>query len=235
MRVQNYYYLVLSFVGIMTLFSTNQGKYNSSDNMHLQSSQHYLYVAHATSCQVYPSEYAFQDESISRMESTSANCRSYPAGPASQEHYIHCDGTQLLLADSNLGQEKYMGSEYYWWITGNAAQLLFIFPKRVSLTIITLHYYSDNTRGLPRLRFYAVPDNFNVWNATTTSYPRVDVTSVPQGGEPAGRRNVSINVNFNTKKVLMYKFSSMFKFVVSEVEFFKCKPISMVMFFNHNQ
>ena len=48
----------------------------------------------------------------------------------------------------------------------------------------------------------------------------VQVAAVPPGGEPAGRRNVSINFNFNTMKLLMYKIRSSFDFVVSEVEFF---------------
>ena len=53
--------------------------------------------------------------------------------------------------------------------------------------------------------------------------PYVGVASVPLGGdlEPAaGPRNVSIIVNFNTNKVLMYKYSSSFLFALSEVEFF---------------
>ena len=52
--------------------------------------------------------------------------------------------------------------------------------------------------------------------------PRVDVAAVPPDGEPADRRNVSINANFNTKEVLMYKYSSSFQLAVSEVEFFRC-------------
>ena len=106
-----------------------------------------------------------------------------------------------------------------------------IFPTRVSLTTITLHYYSDSDLGFPRLRFYAVPDDFNVWDAPTTGTPHVDVAAVPPGGEPAGRRNVSINVNFSTKKVLMYKFSSSFQFAASEVKFFKCKQFSIAVAF----
>ena len=86
------------------------------------------------------------------------------------------------------------------------------------MTTITLHYYGDSVRGLPRLRFYAVPDDFNVWDLPATSYPHVDVAAVPSGGEPAGCRNVSININFNTKRVLMYKYSSAFEFAISEVE-----------------
>ena len=180
-------------------------------------------TAHATSCQVYPSEYAYRDDSVSRAENPSTNCRRYPLRPQDQNiRYTHCDGTQLRLTDSNLGQQLYSSSDYYVWSAGRDSQLLFIFPTRVSLTTITLHYYSDNVSGLSRLRFYAVPDDFDVWDATATSYPRVDVAAVPPGREPVGRRNISINVNFNTKKVLMYKSSSSFQFAVSEVEFFAC-------------
>ena len=177
----------------------------------------------ATSCQTHPSEYAYPDDSVTRAESLRANCRRYPLRPQDWGIlYIHCDGTQLQLTDSNYGQELYSSSDYYVWSAGRDSQLLFIFPTGVSLTTITLHYYGDNVRGLPRLRFYAVPDDFNVWKAPTTSYPRVDVAAVPPGGEPADRRNVSVSVNFQTKKVLMHKSSSSFRFAVSEVEFFAC-------------
>ena len=184
-----------------------------------------IYTALAASfCQVYPSEYAYEKDSVNRIERITANCRMYPFGslPAGLhgDNYIHCDGTQLKLTDSNFGQEQYQTSDYYVWSSWSGDQLLFIFPTRVSLTTITLHYYSDNFRGLPRLSFYAVPDGFDVWDVPTTSYPSVDVASVTPGGEPAGRRNVSINVNFNTQKVLMYKSSSIFALAVSEVEFF---------------
>ncbi len=120
------------------------------------------------------------------------------------------------------------------WITGNNAQLLFIFSTRISLTTITLHYYSDSDRGLSRLRFYVVPDDFDVWDAPATSYPHVGVAAVLPGGEPAGCRNISINVNFNTRKVLMYKFSGTFLFAVSEVEFFICK-ITSTCKYQHGQ
>ena len=108
------------------------------------------------------------------------------------------------------------------WDAGTSgSQLLFIFPTRVDLTTITLHYYSGNGRGLPRLRFYVVPDDSDVWNAPTFSYSRVDIAAVPPGEDPAGLRNFSVNFNFvNTKKILMYKFSSSFILAVSEVEFF---------------
>ena len=186
-----------------------------------------LFVAFANdSCQVYPSEYAYQKYSVYGSERTSVNCRPYADGRYIYKHnYNHCDGSQLRLTDSDLGSEQYNSSDYYVWNAGSSGhQLLFIFPTRVKLTTITLHYYGDSTRGLPRLRFSAVPDDFDVWNATTASYSRLDIAAVPPGGEPAGRRNVSIyiHLNFTTKRVLLYKHSSSsFSFAVSEVEFFE--------------
>ena len=175
---------------------------------------------------MYPSEYAYHGDSVTRAESASANCRRYPAGNLQggifPEHYIHCDGTQLRLNDSDHGQEQYSSSAYYVWPAGRDRQLLFILPTIVSLTTITLHYYSGSDQGFPRLSFYAVPDDFDIWDAPTTSYAHVDVAAV-QGREPTGRRNASINVSFNTKKVLMYIYSSSYQFAVSEVEFFKCE------------
>ena len=112
------------------------------------------------------SEYAYHDDSVTKNESSSAICRSYPEGYAkgdeNPEHYIHCDGTQLKLADSNVGQEQYQLTDYYMWSSRTGELLLFIFPTRVSLTTITLHYYSDSVRGLPRLTFYAVRSDLDV-------------------------------------------------------------------------
>ena len=139
------------------------------------------------------------------------------------DDYTHCDGTQLRLTDSDLGSEQYSRSDYYVWNAQNAgssSQLLFIFPTRVNLTTITLHYYSDNTRGLPRLRFYAVPDHFDVWDAPVSIYSHVDIAAVSPGGRPADLRNVSVNFNTSLRKILMYKSSNSYTFAVSEVEFF---------------
>ena len=182
------------------------------------------------SCQVHPSEYAYAQHSVNEAESVGANCRRYPSGPPAgvfTDQFIHCDGSQLILTDSYYGPDQYTNNTCYTWDVGRDGQLLFTYPTRVSLTSITLHYYSDSDRGLPRLRFYAVPDDFNVWAAPTTSNPRVDIASVPPGRQPAGRMNVDINVNFNTKKVLMYKYSSSYQFAVSEVEFFTCEGIKV--------
>ena len=166
---------------------------------------------------MYPSEYAYRGDSVKRAESVSANCREYPSD---LREFTHCDGIGLKLTDSDLGQDQYNPNDYYVWHTGSNVQLLFIFPTGVSLTMITLYYYRDGVRGLPRLRLYAVPDHFDIWEEPTNSYLNTEIASVPPGGELAGQRSVTINFNFNTRKVLMYKYRSTFQFAVSEVEFF---------------
>ncbi len=122
----------------------------------------------SSSCQVYPSEYAYHGDSVNRAERDSANCRKYSTftyAGIKTEHYTHCDGRQLKLADFDLGQGQYTSSDHYLWSAESAAQLLFVFSTRISLTTTTPRYYSDSARGLSRLRFFAVPDNFDVWYA----------------------------------------------------------------------
>ena len=185
-----------------------------------------FFAACTNSYQEYPSEYVCHENSVTRAEHASANCMNYLPGSATAgihpENYIHCNGTQLILTDSNLGSEQYSSSEYYVWPAGaRSSQLLFIFPSRVNLTTITLYYYSDSTRNLPKLRFFTVPDNFDIWDSPTASHRYVEHSAVPTGGEPAGRRNVRVSANFttHTKKVLLFKFGSQFSFAVSEFEF----------------
>ena len=184
---------------------------------------------------MYPSEYAYRDDTVTRAESASANCRRYPPTNDDMGHvFAHCDGEKLKLSDSDRGLNmEYTATSYYEWTADSDGQLLFILSERVSLTNITLYYYSDSVRGRPRLRFYAVPDDFNVWDAPTTNTPRVDVASVQPGGEPAGRRSVSINFNFNTTRILMYKYSSSFQFAVSEVEFFRYSKKLFINYYNY--
>ena len=188
---------------------------------------------------MYPSEYSYHKDSVYRTERDSANCKNYleselPTEPgAHPEDYIHCDGTHLRLSDSDIGSEHYTTSDYYVWLSDEtrSSQLLFIFPTRIDLTTITLHYYSDRYRGLPRLRFRAVPDDFDIWDAPAASYRYVEVAAVPPDGEPAGHRTVSVAFVFATMKLLMYKFSSSYSFAVSEVEFFNhtCKQATCML------
>ena len=135
--------------------------------------------------------------------------------------YVHCDGTPLRLIDSNIGSEQYNTSDYYVWpAETRSRQLLFTFPTRVNLTTITLHYYSDSVRDLPRLRFWDVSDDFEVWEAPISSYRNVEVVAAPPSGESTDLKNISISFNSITMKILLYKFASTFSFALSEVEFF---------------
>jgi hypothetical protein len=176
---------------------------------------------------VKPSEYAYRDDIVTRAENASANCRSYPPRDGDRNIvYFHCDGEKLKLSDSDGGSTtEYTATSYYVWNAGRVAQVLFIFPTIVSLTTITLHYYSDSVRGLPKVTFYAVSDDFDVWDEPTGAPIILGTASIPRGREPAGSRNVTIKVivNFNTKKVLMIKLRSDLQFAVSEVEFFTSK------------
>ena len=181
----------------------------------------------ASSCQVHPSEYAYHTGSVTRSETVS--CRRYAdnlkAG-VSTEEYIHCNGTQLILTNSDLGPEQYMYSStsklYVWPAYTRDSRLLFIFATRVTLTTITLHYYSDSDRGLPRLRFFAIPDDFNIWDAPIATDTFVEVAAMQSDGGLAGRMTVSVTLNSNTARVLMINLGRNIVFAVSEVEFFTC-------------
>ena len=188
----------------------------------------YLSSAFTSYCCILPSENGYHRDRVYHSESISANCRNYPpAGDVGQsihpEHHIHCDGTPLRLTDSDIGSEQYTTSYYYVWTAGSGnRQLLFIVPTRVNLTTITLHYYSDSIRGLPRLRFWAVPDDFDVWDAPNSIYSYAEVAAVLPDEESAGINNVSVSFKIVTvtMKLLLYKFSSDYSFALSEVEFF---------------
>ena len=102
-------------------------------------------------------------------------------------------------------------------------------PCRVTLTSITLHYYSDSQRGLPPLALFAVPDYFEPWGPIHESSKHVDIDAVPPGKRLGIRRYVNLTVDFNsTTKVLMITDNDIFyEFSLCEVEFRECKNASM--------
>ena len=110
------------------------------------------------------------------------------------------------------------------WSAGvTVRRMLFTLPERVNLTGITLHYFSDSNRGLSRILFYAVPDDFKLGDGVRSFYNQAIVeTKLPSNREQNGPTNFTVNLDFNTKKVLMLKILSNFQFALSEVEFFTC-------------
>lgn len=81
-------------------------------------------------------------------------------------------------------------------------------------------------QGHSKIRFYAVPDDFDIQDSLETDrYPKTFIDEALPGSEETGLRNVSRDVRFNTTRVLMTKSESKnYKFVMSEIEFFSCDP-----------
>ena len=80
-------------------------------------------TALATSCRVYPSQYAYRDDSISRTESPGANCMKYSD---TRMEYVRCDvrPVQLKLSDSDRGSNtEYTATSYYEWSAGSDARV----------------------------------------------------------------------------------------------------------------
>ena len=181
-------------------------------------------TAFGASCKTEPTEYSYKDSSVIRP--VRSNCMKYASTSDNVDaiQYIHCDGNKLLT-DSNIGPSQYDSSRtpLYIWTSSNSQRLLFVFPTTTTLAMITLHYYSgyyqgNHRAGLPRMRFYAVPDDFDVWDAVIGSPFTIVVSAVsPEEERPAGRRSVNINFNFSTKKVLMVKLGSDFHLAVGHV------------------
>ena len=185
----------------------------------------FVFAALPTSCEVhYPSEYSYFVNSIMATERDSANCTTTVTDEADMDHFVHCDGEQLRLVDSDLGSELYDSTDYYVWSAGvTTTRILFTFPARVHLTSLTLHYYSDSIHGLSKLRFQAVPDDFKLGDSLRAIYSQVVVDAIPPSSqEQVGRTKIAINLDFITKKVLLSKILSNFQLSVSEVEFFTC-------------
>ena len=61
--------------------------------------------------------------STGMKEAVPCNCNTYPpmglqtAPGVYPFQYVHCDGTQLRLIDSDIGSEQYNTSDYYVWLS----------------------------------------------------------------------------------------------------------------------
>ena len=141
------------------------------------------------------------------------------------------DGAQYLechhpttITDSNKNHSNFTqetnGTVYIW--SSDPDQVLFIFSSQKLINSITLHYYSnEDNQGLPKLRFFAVPEDFEVTNRTRSTYPTRVLDAVFPGDEGTGLRNKTRDVPFNTTKILMTKgFTKNYQFYLSEIEFF---------------
>lgn len=160
------------------------------------------------------------------------NCTPYPPSITSDSEmdptqHIRCTHP-TRLTDSNTGPNTYTedtAADVY--ISGNnPEQILFIFSTPVSITAINILYYSNTEdQGHPKIRIYAVPEDFNVWDTADSSCPSIFIDEAPPGSEETGLRNVTREAGFETTRVLLTKSESKnYNFVISEVEFFTCDP-----------
>ena len=137
--------------------------------------------------------------------------------------YVHCN-QPTTITDSNTDPPTYIWGEA-------SGKLLFIFSTEIIFENITIYYISNTTdQGRPKLRFHAVPDNFQVWDTPNSHQSEVFDEIIP-GGEEVGVRKVPNSndgiMTFNTSRVLIEKLveTKTYDFFISEVEFNRfCTP-----------
>ena len=96
----------------------------------------------AKSCQVYPTHYFYQRNSAF-YSNNGHNCVNFTTS-------VYCRHPSKLT-NSIIGKGAYNSWYFHEW-NYNFGSILFTFHQ-VPLTRISLHYYSDNYRGLPILSF----------------------------------------------------------------------------------
>ena len=179
-----------------------------------------------TSCQVFPTECAYNDASLNASVWSRTNrCERYtetevPVGIDSN-HYLHCSHP-TQLTDSNLGSAQHIQQDAFYIWNNQAGIVLFTFSVPYTFTQIKLHYYSSSGTSLPRVTIYSVSENYMIWSHLPTSsigyIPSVDPSTVAVGMWVA-----TLNLLSTTSKLAMYVSRSSYQFYLSEVEFFTCE------------
>ncbi len=137
--------------------------------------------------------------------------------------YVSCDHP-TRITDSHKSTPVFTQDTHntvYTW--GNKDdRVLFTFSSTKSIDSIVIHYFSNSdNQGLPKLRFNAVPDDFEVMDTIERSYPLGIIDAVRPGREEPGLKNKSRNVGFETRKILLTKKKKKnYLFSLSEIEFF---------------
>ena len=177
---------------------------------------------------MFPQELAYKSDNFLHQDDASCIPYTSDAAPTTPTvdptQYVHCS-QPTTITDSNTGPPTYVWGEA-------SGKLLLIFSNEISFENITIYYISDTTaQGRPKLRIYAVPDNFQVWDEPTTSYPSRVFDEIMPGGEEEGVRKVPNSndgiVTFNTSRVLIEKLveTKTYNFSISEVELNRlCTP-----------
>ena len=141
----------------------------------------------------------------------------------SDANYVSCEGpTRITDSQKSLPvfTQDSPDSVYIWG--SQKDKVLFTFSDQKDIHSLALHYFSNSdNQALPKLRFYAVPEDFEVQDEVRGSYPMTIIDEVRPGREQEGLRNKSKTVDFHTSKILMTKsYTKNYQFYLSEVEFF---------------
>ena len=142
--------------------------------------------------------------------------------------YFHCY-SPTKLSDNQYFNITFRGWVYRWRYSLSAVPVLFVFPTNFQLNNIKL--YHDNgplnditLLGLPNLKFYHVPNDFEIWNYSNLSQLE-QLTGVVQLGERRYRplRNsygVSLFIlSFTPDDILTKKLLMVITFIEQDVDF----------------
>ena len=178
----------------------------------------------ASSCQLQPSNYDYQDAQNQTSQSSLDNCNLHDIDTNSNAQYMDCV-TPALLTDGRYGPDNYSSTDHYYIAQdGENYQILFTFPNIEIVRYIMLYYYSNATgkQSLPRVSVYIVNDDFNVWDNPTKSW----INEVGPASNPSndGLKHVRITVNSASRKWLLRFHQLKHQFYLSEVAFFSCTP-----------
>ena len=181
----------------------------------------------APSCQIYPTNYDYQDAQNQTVQSSLENCHLLHVDDnTNQAYYMDCM-TPALLTDGQHGPDNPTTTEHYFIAKDGALeshQILFTFSNIVTVRDVQMYYYSNITgnKSLPRVSIYIVGDDFNVWESPRKSWVAEVGPSNPASNAPAGLRQEIVAVNSASRKWL-FRFRQLeHQLYLSEVEFFSC-------------
>lgn len=192
-------------------------------------------------CQVYPESYTLDPNELENpvtFGSSSSNCTTSEHG---YQSFITCSHPSILT-DSYHGTGLYLTPtdiiSNHIWRENKTLQVLFSFSTTTALTRMNLYYYKGhhimNVYGMPALRFYALPDDFEFGSDLPNNTEIIHNVSICLGRNYFhGRHSFKkINVSQRTEssKVLMAKISAGSElFALSEVEFFTdCGKLGLI-------
>ena len=170
--------------------------------------------------QVFPGTISYQSSNFDHTVTDS--CTPYPSNTSAPQginptEYVRCNHPTTITDDNT-------GPPFYIW--GEApGHLLLEFPTPTNFSSIMIYYQYNATYALAKLRIYAVPDSFSVWDLPDNSYESRGFDEVRPGVGVDGLRELPDPavppIQFVTSKVLIDKLedTKTFLFAFSEVAF----------------